>query len=624
MTSTNTTKKHKTSQTKNKTTQKFLLEEADKDGMYPIHLAIQNNDLGTLEVLINNGANIDKYNRDRNTPLLLAIKDNNPQIVAKLLEENADIKKVDANKHSPIEVAINLDYQECIDLLTDYETSKGVVSSKKEIVNERNTSAEFVNSLIQLLNDKIASVTKVEEAVILANEILILLQEFSSLEEAPKPLKAKLSEDIAYRINRCISDVENNIKISNKSLLNLARKIIVIIQDFSKILSANAGWNLTSIESLIEEKIVLSNAAQQKTVTHIFTNNHSAKKEKSEAKVMYEDWYVKNGYRDFNDFVRINNAGAGPINFLKFLNISKERILQKTHCHGTEAIDMVTIKPLKPTSKEEFSLLLPTATKRIKEEEKLLSNSSFDLKEFHKLLDKATREDKLSLDETLQLDKLIRPGRKNKIHLLHFHHNNRYESFWNDLSKEAFLTGATIHLFNPPSNSTTDFIYSGIAAINKLLDADIHPDKIILQSYGDGQAISKEVKNQFHKRGIELTQINYQHSSFFPISYPDFICDHRNLHIYSNTPPKQNIINESKELREFSKFAKHIAKHLDKMEFDKKSQNLTEATSETYSIPQLINTFITASQNFLETFTSHKNPALPYERVENILGILGA
>ena len=88
----------KISNNKAKPTQKSITDTADKDGMYPIHLAILNNDLGSLEVLINNGADINKYNRDKDTPLLLAVKDNNAQIVTRLLEEGASYSLAQSDK----------------------------------------------------------------------------------------------------------------------------------------------------------------------------------------------------------------------------------------------------------------------------------------------------------------------------------------------------------------------------------------------------------------------------------------------------------------------------------------------------------------------------------------------
>jgi len=403
----------------------------------------------------------------------------------------------------------------------------------------------------------------------------------------------------------------------------LARRIIIIVQDCKKNLPSNIVWNLNRIESLIEEQIVNSNVDSEKQSAHIFVPHNTLSQESTQnIKDIEEDWYTQNGYRDFNEFIRINNAGAGPIKFLKFSTIRKENILQKTNNKGTEPLEIITIKPLHPTTQEAFSLLIEDASKRMKEEQTLLKLNLDQWKECNQLLSKAQNGLALSLDESLKLDKILRPGKRNKIHLIHFHHTNAYEPFWYDFTKEAFLTGATIYLFNfPNSSEKIDSIYAGIAAINNLLDQDIHPDKIILQSYGHGYLISKEVKNQFQKRDIDLTQINYQHSLFAPTIYPECICDHRKLHIYSEQNPVTQAPQGDKSY-EFSKFAKHIAACLQKTKHDTKFPSLTSATSENYSLPQLINIFITTAQHFLKKHLSYKNPSLPQERVENILGIV--
>jgi hypothetical protein len=594
---------------------------ADKDGMYPIHLAIINNDLGSLEVLINNGVDINKYNRDKDTPLLLAVKENNPQIVMRLLEEGAILKRLDADQKSPLEVAISLDSQECIDILREHEAAQ----STKGMAGTRDNSLEFVTALIKLLNAEIAVTANSQGAALLTEKVLLLLRQYLKLEEISKEAAATLNSDITYRIDQFISFMASNARISNKDLLNLARKIIVIIQACKQSLPKTVEWTLSRIESLIEEKIVLSNVDSQKAIAHVFVPSNPIKKELLELKGTDEDWYTKNGYTNFNDFVRINSSGAGPVKFLRFSEVRKEKLLQKTNDRGTETIELVTLKPSTLTITEEFLLFLPSISKRIKEEERLLGQAPSDSKKSYELLAKAQTGTKLSKDEESQLDKVLRPSKHNNIHLVHFHHTNQYEDFWDDLTKEAFLTGATLHLFNPPVQAIkADFIYSGIAIVNKLLDEGVHPDKIILQSYGNGHSISQEVKNQFHKRGVELTQINYQHSLFAPTTYPDFICNHRTLHIYSNAPSLNKARTENKQSKEFSKFANYIAKSLDKIEYDAGSQGLTAAVSETHSLPQLINTFITITQTFLQQYIGYQNPALPDERVESIVGAADA
>ena len=611
------TVKNKANSRKTKS-KKQQTEISEDNKIHSVHSAIQNNDLGTLEALIASGANLDKYNKDKDTPILLAIKENNIQIVERLLEEGVDLKRTDANGDLPLSVAIKLEYQECIDLIIEHETSVKN-SSEPGTINQQDNSADFVNTLIKLLTAETASID-VPKSDDLTKKVMLLLQQYLDLKKIAKNFAIKLNADINYKISQFLNSSKINIKPSQKDILNLARKIIVIIQNSKTSLPADLTWTLNKIESLIEEKIVTSNGDYEQTLAHIFAPSNFIKKEKSTYTSADADWYTQNGYKNFNEFVRINSSGAGHVKFLKFSDVNKEQILRKTSSHTTEILEITTIKPLHPTTNEELSLLISNATKRIEEEQFLLNHSPDELKAFNELLDKAKSEPKISIDESLQLDKILRPGKKNKIHMVHFHHTNSYELFWNDLTKEAFFTGATIHLFNYTTEANkVGLIYSGIAIINKLLDEDVHPDKIILQGYGNGHLILQEVKNQFQKRGINLSQINYQHPLFFPTMYPDFICDHRNLHIYANNTKALKKGNNSNE---FSQFAEHIIKNLSMLSQDMKCADLTAVVSNNYSLPQVINTFISSSQHFFTQYICYKNPPLPNERLENIFGVI--
>jgi len=599
-------------------------EGADRDGMYPIHLAIHNNDLGTLESLLNNGVNLNKYNKDRDTPILIAIKENKPQIITRLLEEGVNLDKVDAEQNRPLAIAISLGNQECIDLLTEYGNSQNKGNNGYEAIMP-DSSLEFVNALIKLLGAQIKITTVSQEAEAFAQDILLLLKQHLNLEETQHRATTNLRADVQNKMSQFICDLKENEKITDKSLLNLARKISVSIQNCKATLPTKSAWTLNKIESLLEEKIVASNGELERSSPHIFITNNFENKQPYTFATADENWYFQNGYRDFNDFIRINGSGAGPAKFLKFSNVNKEKILRKTSSHDTETLELTTITPLRATTEEAFLLLMPEAIKRVKEEHKLLEQSLIAEERLDKLVTKAQKGRLSSVDESLKFDKILRPGKGKKMHLIHFHHTSKYEPFWNDLTKEAFLTGASIHLFNssPKYAEKSDLVYSGIAIINKLLDEDVHPDKIILQSYGSGYLISKEVKNQFQQRGIDLTQINYQPSLLAPTFYPEFLCDHRNLHMYvPHGSYDKKIPAIGSRPHEFSKFAEHIVEKLQRSQHNEELPDLTSASSGDYSLSQLINLFITTSQHFLKKHFHHKNPQLPNERIESILGII--
>ena len=56
--------------------------------------------------------------------------------------------------------------------------------------------------------------------------------------------------------------------------------------------------------------------------------------------------------------------------------------------------------------------------------------------------------------------------------------------------------------------------------------------------------------------------------------------------------------------------------------FSATSPFLTDVSSKNYSLAQIINMFIAFTQHFLKTNILYKNPSLPKERVENILGVI--
>ncbi|NRA73589.1 MAG: ankyrin repeat domain-containing protein [Rickettsiales bacterium] len=612
--------------TKTKRFKEHLIETPDEDGMYPIHIAIQNNDLGTLEDLVDKGININKYNRNKDTPLLLAIKENNLQIVGRLLEEGADLNKSDASQSSPIDVAMNLEYQECVDLLMEYGTSQGkAVNVGVKCLDDQ--LVEFINSLIELLDNKIVCNPDQNIAQTVSQDIMILSKQYLDLRNLSSSVSKKLHQDINQKIFQFITTLKNNVPVTKKDILNLVRKVIVLIQEYKKYFSTAVVWNLNRIESLVEERIVDSNVESEKLAAYVFTpKNISNKQDGQIVEEIKEDWYSQNGYRDFDEFVKVNNLGAGSIEFLKFSVIERENILQRTCNFETENFELITIKPTHLADKKVFMLLISDALKRIQEEQKLLEYDFDNWKRFDELLHKIHKGAEFSLDENIKLDKFLRPGKREKMHIVHFHHTDGYEPFWHDFTKEAFLTGATIHLFNHifPSPEKADLIYSGIAVVNNILDQDIHPDKIILQGYGNGYLVSKEVRNQFQKRGIDLMHINYQHSLFPQMIYPECICNHRELNIYFDdihnikTPIKKDTPDD------FMKLAEYVVSNLKQSTQNIRSPYLTDANSKNYSLAQLVNVFIATTQDFLKKNTCHKNPLLPQERVENILGVINA
>ena len=107
----NSTLLHKTVMSNLLNIMKILLEEGvddinakDNAGYTPLHLAIVHDNYDILQILIENGANInEKYFND--TPILLAIKKNKPNIIKLLIEKGANLNEKDDFGNTPLHFA---------------------------------------------------------------------------------------------------------------------------------------------------------------------------------------------------------------------------------------------------------------------------------------------------------------------------------------------------------------------------------------------------------------------------------------------------------------------------------------------------------------------------------------
>ena len=91
---------------------------------------------------------------------------------------------------------------------------------------------------------------------------------------------------------------------------------------------------------------------------------------------------------------------------------------------------------------------------------------------------------------------------------------------WNNIFKQSFETGTIIHCFSYPDKTTNknNEIYAGIAAVNALLDLNIHPDQLIFESYGTGSRVAEAVNNEFAKRSITFTHLDFNNAPLKPLS----------------------------------------------------------------------------------------------------------
>lgn len=92
---------------------KFLLESkadinaTNQDGMSPIHLAVQKSDKEILEFLLEEKANINAPNKDGMSPLHLTVENRDKKLMKVLIEKNADVDAKNSKGKTPISMAIS-------------------------------------------------------------------------------------------------------------------------------------------------------------------------------------------------------------------------------------------------------------------------------------------------------------------------------------------------------------------------------------------------------------------------------------------------------------------------------------------------------------------------------------
>ena len=83
----------------------FINECREINGKTLLHEAVESRKLGIVQVLLDNGADVNAVSNEDCTALHIAAANGNTDIINLLLSRNADIKKLDKNQRSPIETA---------------------------------------------------------------------------------------------------------------------------------------------------------------------------------------------------------------------------------------------------------------------------------------------------------------------------------------------------------------------------------------------------------------------------------------------------------------------------------------------------------------------------------------
>ncbi len=591
-----------------------IIDAFNDHGFTPLHIAIQNKNDELVELLLENGANPSKLTAEGDSPVVLAVKYNAVTILPKLIEENANLNLCDAQGNSALKIATDLNLQDIVEILTEHGafiiTQKNKDSENKGY--NSNQTEDYLQQILLFL-DKYIKDTKCKKSFTkFFNELLVCTHEYVqknsfAVAELQKTLESKIIK-IFNRLQNIANDTD---KLEKKFALNMARKIISAFDDVAKMYLLSRGDNdtvllMSKAESLIEEKVVnAQNQADLEPKNNIKTKISQNTIEEIKTS---KDWYTGNNYKNFQDFLNINRSNNSNIRYLQFSEIVKEQILARNNNHDVELVDFITVRPHHPRSVTEVESILKLSQARLKEESAFYVNDD-SLKQVEDfLLTIADRSDKeIQPSESAKIDKLLRPGKKEKIHIIVFP-NTRYEELWADLSAEAFATGATIHSFNYQESVVhrNDLVYAGIAAVNKILDNGVCMDKLIIQGYGNGAVVAKEVRAQFEKRSVHLTGVDFNYESLQEV-------DHR----YYCFSPQAKIDKECPT--EIKNILMRILGYGKDVSYSDTS--LLSDASTKISPFQLLNMFMKAHQKLLHQVSKYKNPTSLKERVDAIIGL---
>jgi hypothetical protein len=372
-----------------------------------------------------------------------------------------------------------------------------------------------------------------------------------------------------------------------------------VINALSKVknISDDSLLVFSKLENVIEDEIVHGRALQL-TVNHTNITESSA------------EAYSESRQSSLNDVSVISKNSD-------LVNIETAKIISKNISHDVDLISFVKIAPHHIQSQDEIQYLTNLSSYRLKFQDEIFSSNSKDHKnsaiEITKILKGSDHE--LLMNNAIVLDKILRIGKEEQVHILDLSlsHLNDVE---NELKNEAIELGANVYCIEYPTNPKHkfDLIYAGIAAVNKLLDDNIHPDKIFIQCDSKSYGITKFVVSQFAKRGVVLSEIIIADSDF---DYSIIENNHRCLLVH---PQTSKTTQSTKYEGAFKEFFKHLSKVF-KSNMTQPLQFSTEL-SKNYTVMQLIALFIKCNQVFLKDNTKSRNPSLPNDKVDNIIGII--
>lgn len=309
-------------------------------------------------------------------------------------------------------------------------------------------------------------------------------------------------------------------------------------------------------------------------------------------------WYKRKFNQDFDEFC--NHAYNGKnkhLPYFRYVKVSREEILCPLHNHRLCSIDTIKVTPHSILSKEMANLLYKLNSQYIK-------SQANDL-----IIKKVLSKSELSKEDLVNLEQNLRPGKIEHIHIVNFMPRSTtqyYEKTWTDMTEQAFITGAVIHGFNYPGigeskgdiEHKSDFVYAGLAMINKLLDEGIHPSCIILQGYGQSAIeIAKAVNDQFNNNGkISFKIISPGYNNFCNDKLPN------------------EFTSEAEYLSDL------IGEQLVSLAVKTKIENLSNILSNEFLYFQLFNMLLALSKRIYSKNPKLRGRDIPLERVTMVRG----
>ena len=572
-----------------------VLNSYDDSGMAPLHIAVKNNEAELVGLLLEYGADPNKRDMNGNTPIVRAVEQNNPKIVLLLLEEGADLKKTDSDNQAILKIADDKKSDKCVDILRDYGAF--FVVSKKSAIG--NSPYSGVDGFIKAISALMLDIADESSAAVSFDSFYGLIQEHT------KSLFNNQKINIAgirAQLNKIFDQIllaSTNKTFERIDALKATRHVINVLSKINNLNKdcENSVLIVSKLENLIEDEIVHCRTLQL------------TRSEKSN---------VVAGERSVNVVANVLIKDVlGVTKNSELFNIETTSIVSKNVSHDIDLINFVKIMPHYVQNKSEIQKLVALSKSRLEMQSNILGGGAKDLQTSEMLISKILQgpETSVTITDAVTIDKILRVGKDEHVHILSLSLND-YNRIETELKDEALMLGANVYAIEYPKNPKHkfDLVYAGIAAINKLIDDNIHPDKIFIQSDGASYNIVKVVISQFARRGIALSEIIVANSDF---DNSEIENSHRSLLIRQQA---HKVKKSTKYDGVFEKFFKHYAQVL-RNNMTPQLHFSTEILKN-YTVMQLTALFIKCNQLFLKGNPKSRNPKLPNDKVDNIVGVL--